>query len=192
MFVTLDHVQTSLILECLSQALSTKHASTRVVSNCHSILPRYGGNYDCKKFYFTSRRRESISAFLNDGLLAKIRGQNYKDIYKCNGRHFGSKVEGSFAEFLTSPKCVRSKVVDCIFPWKWIHWNNFLWNFSSWLCRLGVLNKDPTVCIDGVRPANTCIPPFFLGNMSEQLHGIPAPKNKFPSINNIKFSVITF
>jgi hypothetical protein len=32
-------------------------------------------------------------------------------------------------------------------------------------CFVGqmVLNEDSTVCLDGARPANTCIPPYFLG-----------------------------
>jgi len=57
-----------------------------------------------------------------------------------------------------------------------------------------VLNKDLTVVwLDGVRPANTCIPPSFLGNVSAQLHGAPFPKNTFASIKNLaKFGEITF
>jgi len=37
----------------------------------------------------------------------------------------------------------------------------------------GVLNKNHTVWIDGARPANTCIPPSFLGNMPAQSCTIP-------------------
>ncbi len=39
-----------------------------------------------------------------------------------------------------------------------------------------VLNKDPTVWLDRARPANTCIPPFFLRNVPSQLCGIPTAK----------------
>jgi hypothetical protein len=65
----------------------------------------------------------------------------------------------------------------------------FLAGFSS-QC---VLNKDLTVWLDGARPANTCIPPSFLGNVSAQPHGAPYPKNTFASIKKLaKFGEITF
>jgi hypothetical protein len=38
-----------------------------------------------------------------------------------------------------------------------------------------VLNKDPTVWLDGDGPAKTCIPPFFLVNAPVQPWGIPTP-----------------
>jgi hypothetical protein len=44
-----------------------------------------------------------------------------------------------------------------------------------WLAK-GVLNKDPTICLDGARPSNTCIPPLFPQNMPTQLHGEPTQK----------------
>jgi hypothetical protein len=53
-------------------------------------------------------------------------------------------------------------------------------NFSGKLCQPGVLNKDQTVWLDGVKLANTCIPPSFLGNAP----ALPSPKNTFTSIKN--------
>ncbi len=58
-------------------------------------------------------------------------------------------------------KFVQSKVVECIF-----HWSEFIelfWCqiFLSGKAGQGVLNMDPMVGIDGVRPTNTCIPPSF-------------------------------
>ncbi len=38
--------------------------------------------------------------------------------------------------------------------------------------------NDPTVWLDGGGPANPCISPSFLRNMTVQLCGIPTPKNK--------------
>jgi hypothetical protein len=35
--------------------------------------------------------------------------------------------------------------------------------FLSGFANEGVINKDPNVQLDGARPANTCIPPSFLG-----------------------------
>ncbi len=40
----------------------------------------------------------------------------------------------------------------------------------------GVLNKDPTIWLDGARPANTCIPPSFPGNVPVQPSGAPTKK----------------
>jgi hypothetical protein len=53
-------------------------------------------------------------------------------------------------------------------------------NFSGQLCQPGVLNKDQTIWLDGAKPANTCIPPSFLGNAP----ALPTPKNTFTSIKN--------
>jgi hypothetical protein len=46
----------------------------------------------------------------------------------------------------------------------------FTAGFAIW----GVLNT--TVWLHGARPANTCIPPSFLGNVPMQLCSIPTPK----------------
>jgi hypothetical protein len=40
----------------------------------------------------------------------------------------------------------------------------------------GVLSKDPTVWLDGARPANTHIPLYFPGNMPAQPCSIPTTK----------------
>ena len=56
----------------------------------------------------------------------------------------------------------------------------FLADFAS----QGVLNQDPTVWLDGARPANTFIPPSVLGNMPTQLSSVPTPKSTFASIKN--------
>ncbi len=73
-------------------------------------------------------------------------------------------------------KCVRSKVVECIFQ---ICSNNeltFHWSFPGGFAGQGFLNKDPTVWLDEARPANTCIPPSLLGNTPVQLLGMSTPK----------------
>jgi hypothetical protein len=51
--------------------------------------------------------------------------------------------------------------------------------FPAGFASQGVLNKDPTVWLDAARLANTCIPPFFLENVSAQPHSILPPKNTF-------------
>jgi hypothetical protein len=56
--------------------------------------------------------------------------------------------------------------------------------FQATFASQGVLNKDPTIWLDGVRPAHTCIPPFFHRNAPVQLHDIPIHKNTFASIKN--------
>ncbi len=43
-----------------------------------------------------------------------------------------------------------------------------LWFFQSTLLAKGALNKDSDVWLDGVIPANTCIPPSFQRHMSAQ------------------------
>jgi hypothetical protein len=48
------------------------------------------------------------------------------------------------------------------------HWFSTI-IFTTGFAGQGVLNMDPTVWLDGVRPANTCIPPSFWGNASTQL-----------------------
>ncbi len=40
----------------------------------------------------------------------------------------------------------------------------------------GGLNKDPSVKLNGARPANTCIPPSFLKKEPIKLNGIFTPK----------------
>ncbi len=46
-------------------------------------------------------------------------------------------------------------------------------------------NEDPTVWLDGARPANTSIPPSILWNTHTQLHDIPTPKNTFANIKKL-------
>ncbi len=46
---------------------------------------------------------------------------------------------------------------------------------KSALLARGVLDKDPTIWLDGARLADTCIPPSFPGNAHELPHGIPHP-----------------
>ncbi len=49
----------------------------------------------------------------------------------------------------------------------------------------GVPNKDPTVWLDGARPANTCIPPSFPGNLPMQPHNnIPTPNAQLQVYKN--------
>jgi hypothetical protein len=56
----------------------------------------------------------------------------------------------------------------------------FMANFASqW-----VLNKDPSVWLDAAKPANTCIPPSFLGTRLAAAH-YTHPKNMFQSTKNI-------
>ncbi len=40
----------------------------------------------------------------------------------------------------------------------------------------GILKKDPTVWLDVARPANTCIPPSFYGNVSAQACSVDTNK----------------
>ena len=57
-------------------------------------------------------------------------------------------------------------------------------DFSGLLCWPRVLNKDPTIWLDGARVANTCIgPPSYLGNMTTVAQWTN-PKNAFASIKN--------
>jgi len=56
----------------------------------------------------------------------------------------------------------------------------------------GGQNKDPTVWLDGARPANTCISPSFLGNVPAQLHSLPTPKIHLQEKKLAKFGKITF
>jgi hypothetical protein len=44
------------------------------------------------------------------------------------------------------------------------------------LSSQGVLNKDPTIWLDRARPANTYVPPFFLGTCRFSLVAYPPPK----------------
>jgi hypothetical protein len=48
--------------------------------------------------------------------------------------------------------------------------------FPDGFASKGVLSKDSTVWLDRARPANTCIPPTFLGNVPTQPCGVPTPK----------------
>jgi hypothetical protein len=66
---------------------------------------------------------------------------------------------------------------------KSIHHNHMTKHFfPAWPVKPGVLNKDPTVWLNGVRPANTFILPSYLEKMPAQLHGTPTPKYTFASI----------
>ncbi len=47
--------------------------------------------------------------------------------------------------------------------------------FPAGFAGQGVLNKSPTVWLDGARPANTCIPSSFLGNTPVQPRIISTP-----------------
>jgi hypothetical protein len=59
-----------------------------------------------------------------------------------------------------------------------------LTNFSGWFVDLGVLNNDHIVCLDGARPPNTCIPPYYPGN--GQSYGVPTLKSVFASVKKGK------
>jgi hypothetical protein len=52
------------------------------------------------------------------------------------------------------------------------------------------LGKDPTVWLDGARPAKTCIPPSFQGNAYTEPSCIPTPKNIFASINKLAVKIV--
>ncbi len=62
----------------------------------------------------------------------------------------------------------------------------FFLNFPSSFAGQRVSDKDPTVWQDGARPANTCIPLSFPGNVLAQHSGIPNPKNTFASIKKFR------
>jgi hypothetical protein len=65
--------------------------------------------------------------------------------------------------------------------------------FSGQLCQPRGSQKDPTVGLDGARPANKCIPPSFLGNLPMQMHCMPTPKSTLSSIKKLaNFGKITF
>jgi hypothetical protein len=55
-----------------------------------------------------------------------------------------------------------------------------------------ILNKDSTVCLEGARPANTFIPPFFLVNAPEQLHSLLTLKIHLLVLKNIKILLNNF
>jgi len=54
--------------------------------------------------------------------------------------------------------------------------------FPGCLAGQGFLSQDPTVWLDGARPANTCIPFSFPGNMPTHLHGLSTPESMFARI----------
>ncbi len=69
----------------------------------------------------------------------------------------------------------------------------FCLNYPASFASQQVLNKDPTVWLDGARPDSTSIPPSFYWNTPMQLHVALNPKNTFASIEKLaKFSEITF
>ncbi len=47
-------------------------------------------------------------------------------------------------------------------------------------CSWITLNKDPTVWLDGAKPANTCIPLPSPSMTTAQVHGIPTTQSCFP------------
>ncbi len=53
-------------------------------------------------------------------------------------------------------------------------------------------SKDPTVLLEGARPANTCIPPSSLRNVLVQPCGVVTQKYMFPIKKIGKFSEINF
>ncbi len=86
---------------------------------------------------------------------------------------------GRFLNFLDFAWCVRWKVIERIFPWKWIHRTHFSSNYSGQF-----FNKDHTVWFNG--STHACIPPSFLGYRLEQLSKKFVPKNTCASIKNNK------
>ncbi len=74
---------------------------------------------------------------------------------------------------------------------KWI-WLKMI-QFSKYIIFLlgfvsqGVLNEDPKVWLDGAGPANTCIPPSFLGNVPVLPHAVLThPQSMYANIQKIK------
>ncbi len=68
------------------------------------------------------------------------------------------KVIRRFVYFFTFAEFVFTKVVDCIFVLNWIHRTHFFQVLLAGFSGQGVLNKVPTVWINGPNPANTYIP----------------------------------
>jgi hypothetical protein len=63
-------------------------------------------------------------------------------------------------------------------------------NFSGALCRPGVLNKDPTVGLDGAIPANTCISHSFPGMHPDSHVTYPTPLASIKKL--VKFGEINY
>jgi hypothetical protein len=55
-------------------------------------------------------------------------------------------------------------------------------NFRDGFAGKGVLHNDPTVWLDGARPAKTYITPFLLGNVSVQPSIVLSNKSMFAKI----------
>ncbi len=53
-----------------------------------------------------------------------------------------------------------------------------------------VVNKDPTLWLDGARPANTCTPPSFPWNAPMQPHCVPTKKVHLQVYKNWRFQVL--
>ncbi len=60
--------------------------------------------------------------------------------------------------------------------------SHFVKFFCLGLPTRGALNKDPTVWLDGARPANTCAPSSFLGECTCATVWLTHLKNMFASI----------
>jgi hypothetical protein len=61
-----------------------------------------------------------------------------------------------------------------------------VYHFRASFASQGVLNKDPTVLLNGARPANTCIPPSFPGNAPAHPNRVPNPKSTLASMLKLK------
>jgi hypothetical protein len=61
-----------------------------------------------------------------------------------------------------------------------------VYHFPASFASQGVLNKVPTVLLNGARPANTCIPPSFPGNAPAHPCRVPNPKSTFARMLKLK------
>ncbi len=75
---------------------------------------------------------------------------------------------------------IWSKVVECIFPLKWIHQIHFCSIFLSGFASQGVLDKDHIVLLHDARPDNTCTPHSWEHACTAVQYTYP--KNSFASI----------
>jgi hypothetical protein len=81
-------------------------------------------------------------------------------------------VTPTLSNFLLCQMHFWSKVVVHIIPLKRFHQTHFCQFFLAGFVIQGFINKDPTIWVDGARPANTWIPLSFLGNMAAWWQGI--------------------
>ncbi len=61
--------------------------------------------------------------------------------------------------------------------------------FSKFSGKQGVLNKDPTVWLDGAGPSTHPYPTLHPGNMPAVPNGIPTPKNMFASMKKLAVKI---